>query len=369
MSGAISKSSSTMSRVITRTSMNKTHFVSIVALAASAALSQQALADGAAPTKAASEAKPTVASIYDRLPEGELKVPTKLTLPAAIAKTETLEGVYVEIPDYIKKNPQQGTKYVQVFASAEDAKARNTGQPAAATECFMSAQPSFNNDDQIRWNGSQATSVTVQPYPKSYNYGAYGASPKDMNNVQAVRVDRIADESPEKVTLESRVVLIDAVTLGVRLSSQSKTDFAFIKELPGRVKIYGARSKDQMTFLVRRQKHPQERFAMGAMFVQQGTTGEGSASASDDCHLTFNMPVKQAKAATAVLQLEAILDIKDPTSDDDSVKANPVALPGTREGHIRTLEVGFSSTWMSQDKAPVVSLTHGWLGRERTQNM
>lgn len=353
--------------------MNKTHLASLALVAATAAFSGQAFADGAA-AKAAPAAPVASQNIYDKLPQGELKIPTKLTVPTAIPKGEQLEGVYVEVPEYLRKNPQAGTRYVQVFASADDAKARNSGQPTEAKECFMSASPAFNGDDEVRWNGSTATSVTVQPYPKSYSYGAYGASPKDMINVLSVRADRIASETPDKITLDSRVIFIDAQTMGARLSSETKTDFAFIKELPGRVKVYGARSKDQITFLVRRQKHPAERFAMGAMFVQQGASG--GASASDDCHLTFTMPAKQASASTAVLQLEAVLDIKDPTADDDkptvlpvSDGPVPVAPPGMREGHIRTLEVGFSSTWMSQDKSPVVSLTHGWLGRERTQNM
>lgn len=313
--------------------------------------------------------------LWDRLPEGELKTPTKLTAPSVIPKGESVDGVYVEVPEYLLKNPSSGTRYAQVFASKEDAKARTTGQPIAdSNACFMSASPAFNGETEVRWNGSIGASVALSPYPKSYTYGAYGSTPKDMMNVLAVRADRLVDAGADKITLDSRVVFVDAQTLGARLVSEDKVDFALIKELPGRVKIYGAKSKDQITFLVKRQKHPAERFAMGGMFVQQGMNG--GMSSSDECHVTFSMPAKAATATTAVLQLEAVLDIKEPGADDDKSATAPTVLDGPampsnamREGHIRTMEVGFSSTWMSQDKSPVISLSHGWLGRERTQQM
>jgi hypothetical protein len=337
----------------------------------------------AAPVAAAPAAAPTPAkglaaspeTLWDKLPKGELKTPTKLTVPAVIPKGESVDGVYVEVPEYILKNPTAGSRYAQVFSSKEDAKARNTGQPIGDTgSCFMSASPAFNGETEVRWNGSIGASVAISPYPKSYSYGGYGATPKDMINVMAVRADRLLSSTPDHVTLDSRVVYVDAQTLGARLVSEDKVDFALIKELPGRVRIYGAKSNDQITFLVKRTKHPAERFPMGGMFVQQGING--GMSSSDECHITFTMPAKASTAATAILQLETVLDIKEPGADDDKSAVAPAAfegpaMPGNgmREGHIRTMEIGFSSTFMSQDKSPVISLTNGWLGRERIQQM
>ena len=64
--------------------------------------------------------------------------------------------------------------------------------------CFMSASPTQNYNDEVRWSGSFAMNATVSPYPRSYNYGPYGATPKDMQTVGVLRVDKISDADDKK---------------------------------------------------------------------------------------------------------------------------------------------------------------------------
>jgi len=294
-------------------------------------------------------------------------------VPDSIPKGESVEGVYVEVPEYLRQNPQAGTKYAQIFASKEDSVANNTGTGARSDVCFMTASPTMNYSDEIRWNGSFAMNATISPYPRSYNYGPYGATPKDMITVGTVRVDRITEASATSATLDTKIVYVDADSLSARLVSESKTEFTFIDELPGHVKVYGLKTDDSVTFLVKRDKVPDERTGVfGPMVVQQGMNG--NVSTSDGCHMTFTMPVKQASAATAVIQLEALLEIKPVNADDQPQGMvgqgeidGPMVPNGQKEARIRPMQIGFSSTWLTEDKAPVLSIAHGWTGRERTQ--
>jgi hypothetical protein len=363
--------------------MNAPKFLSasIVALVVGGVVASDALADGkAADKKAAPAAKAapvSTASLFDSLPKGKLDLPTHLTMPDSIPKGESVEGVYLEVPDYVKANPAT-QRYAQVYASKEDEAAINQGNLPHSDSCFMSASPMMTPNEEVRWNGSFANQTTIQPVPRSYSYGAYGSTPKDMAYVGALRVDRISNESANKVTLESRIVLVDADSLGSRLVTTSKSDFGFIEELPGRVKVYGMRSDDTVTFLVERGRLPEERNAIGPMFAQQGN--QGTVNTAEGCHLTFTLPIKQASASTAVVQLETLLEIRAANSDDTDVPQaqapidGPMMPQGTvpsgqKEGRIRPMQIGFSSTWLSEDKAPVVSISHGWTGRERTQPM
>jgi hypothetical protein len=316
--------------------------------------------------------------LFEALPSGKLDIPVHLAMPDSIPKGESVEGVYAEIPEYLKNNPQAGSRYAQIFASKEDAEANNTGNGQRGDTCFMSASPTMNYSDEVRWSGSFSTNATVSPYPRSYNYGPSGASPKDLMTVAAVRVDHITETSDSKAILDTKIVYVDADTLGARLVSEAKTEFTFVQELPGKVKLYALKSDDSVTFLVRRERLPEERNPVGPMFVQLGN--QGNVSTSDGCHMTFTMPVKQAAATTAIVQLEALLEIKPMNADDlpnndvpQGVEMDrPMMAPGMngqKEARIRPMEIGFSSTWLSGDKAPVLSISHGWTGRERTQAM
>jgi len=337
-----------------------------------AAISLIAAGDAVAGSSAATPDK-----LFGALPSGKLDIPSHLAMPDSIPKGESVEGVYAEIPEYLKNNPQAGSKYAQIFASKEDAQANASGIPNSqrSDTCFMAASPTMNYSDEVRWSGSFSTNATVSPYPRSYNYGPYGASPKDMMTVAAVRVDHITEATDTKATLDTKIVYIDAETLGARLVSESKTEFTFVQELPGKVKLYALKSDDSVTFLVRRERLPDEVNPVGPMFVQLGN--QGNVSTSDGCHMTFSMPVKPSAASTAIVQLEALLEIKPMNADDfpgaevgqGEVDRPMMGMNGQKEARIRPMEIGFSSTWLSGDKSPVLSISHGWTGRERTQAM
>lgn len=307
----------------------------------------------------------TSASLFDKLPKGKLTVPVTSTLPKSIPASEKVDGFYLEIPEHLKRSQEQ-YRYIMVSGSKEQAEARNRGTmiPGNPT-CFTTSYP--HQGAEVQWSGSLNQSATVQNYAKNnYSYGAqYGS-------VQLVRAERVVKETADKLTYEIKIAYVDAETMGARLASTSTAEFTLVKELPGKVRVWGMKADDQVTFLVRRERHEKERFHFGPLSVLIG--GQHSTSSSEGCPVTFNLKSGKGVATSAVVQTETILEVKNSAQDDEGGKSGIMpslhgALPsfGQNEARVRPIKIGFSSTWMSQDTKPIVTVSHGWAGRERTQ--
>ena len=93
----------------------------------------------------------------------------------------------------------------------------------------------------------------------------------------------------------------------------------------------------------------------------------------------FSLKTGKNVAQSAVVQLETLLSIESPEGDDEAgekpgfissmpIKSvSPMRGMGQKEAKVRPMRIGVSSTWMSQDKKPIISVTHGWAGKQRTQ--
>jgi hypothetical protein len=315
----------------------------------------------------AEQVKKSPSSLFDKLPKGKLTLPVTTSLPKSIPATEKVDGFYLEVPEHLKRS-NETYRYIMVSGSKEQAEARNRGNaiPGNPT-CFTTSYP--NAGSEVQWSGSLNQTATVQNYAKN-NYG-YGAQ---YGSVQLVRAERVVKETADKLTYEIKIAYVDAETMGARIATTSTAEFALVKELPGKVKVWGMKADDQVTFLVRRERHEKERFHFGPISVLIG--GQHSTSSSEGCPVTFNLKAGKGVATSAVVQTETILEVKNAAQDDDGGKPGILpslqgALPsfGQNEARVRPIKIGFSSTWMSQDTKPIVTVSHGWAGRERTQPM
>lgn len=306
--------------------------------------------------------------ILSTLPNGRMSMPrSAYSIPSSIPAGEKLEGFFVEVPGHFAQM-KEAPHYVQLWSSQADRDARSQGQVVeGAPTCFMNAYPSGGSD--VNWSGSLNTTTTVQNYARSGS-SAYG-------NVQMVRSERIKSETPTQLTYEITFAYVDSVTQGVRLHSRQTMDMALVRELPGKVKVWGTQvggeGGDEAMFLVRRERHEKERFFFGPLVVT--VNGAHSSSASDACPVTFTLSSKKGVAASAVVHVETLLGIEDVSRDDESgfdagmamLQGEARQANGPREAKLRPMRIGVSSTWMSQDVRPVLSVSHGWAGRERTQ--
>jgi len=318
----------------------------------------------AADSKPEQKAAITTSDLFDKLPKAKLEIPKTATLPKSIPVSEKVDGFYVEVPPHYK-GVKEGPTYAMVYASSEDAAARNTGQETGggkAPTCFMNAYPNYGQE--INWSASFGTSTSVQ----NYRQQQYPGSPQ-LGSVNLVRSDHIVKEEKDKLEYEVKLAYVDAETMGVRLLSKQTLQFTLLNELPGRVKVWGSKSDDQVMFLVRREKHEKERFFNGPLMVT--VNGQHVMSSAEACPVIFSMKTGKNVSASAVVQLEALLDIVDVQNEDGDSNAGlprpPTGANGQREAKVRPMRIGISNSWMSQDTKPVVSVSHGWSGRERTQ--
>lgn len=318
-------------------------------------------------------AEPTAApakkpgSLFDRLPSGKIQVPTTVTMPKSIPATEKVDGFYVEVPAGVAAmGRNNGPTYAQVFASKEESTIRNSGQQQVdPVACFQTAYPAYSNE--VNWSGSLGTSATVQNYLHA-NYGG-----NQYGSVQLVRSDRVVKEEGDKLTYEVTFAYVDAETMGVRLHSKQTFEMTKLDDLPGKVSVWGSKSDDQVLFMARRLRHEKERFFFGPLMVN--LNGQQVLSSSESCPIVFSLKAGKNVATSAVVQVDAILDVQDVNEDGESggfmaglpQRAAPFAPTGQREAKIRPMRVGLSSSWMSQDLQPVISVSHGWAGKVRTQ--
>ena len=84
------------------------------------------------------------------------------------------------------------------------------------------------------------------------------------------------------------------------------------------------------------------------------------------------MKATKGAAESGVVQLDAVLGVTEVEEDGGFLAQMPMRhLPAEsdrpREARVRSMRIGFSSTWLSEDTKPVVSFSFGWLGKERVQ--
>ena len=322
------------------------------------------------PVQIAPLRKMDTTDIHDKLPKAKLELPKTMAMPKSIPASEKVDGIYLETPPHFK-NTGQTPSYAMLYSSKEAANARNNGTPeTGAPICFMNAYPNYTND--INWSNNLGTSTSVQ----NYKNASYAGAPQ-YGPVQLVRSERVVKEAGDKLTYEVKLAFVDAETLGARVHSTQTLEFALVDELPGKVKVWGARSDEQVIFLVRRERHEKERFFFGPLMVS--TNGQHNVSGSEACPVMFTLKTGKNIAQNAVVQLDTLLSIEDPEGEeDDSDKPGfissmpiksvaPMRGFGQKEAKVRAMRIGLSSTWMSQDKKPVISVTHGWAGKQRTQ--
>ncbi len=337
--------------------------VTILALSIATAAAAAPVKAEKEPAKAAAKVKAKRANTSDlhgQLSTGKLEVPTRATLPKSIPATETDPGFHIEVPGGYNRHEE--VTYAQVWASKEDATRQMRGEDPGPSGCLQTAYP--NMGQELNWSGSMSSQTTVQNYKNERYGGGYNTS------VQMVRADRIVRSEGDTLDYEVKFAFVDAETHGVRLHTSQLLTFKKVGELPGNVKIYGAKSDDEVTFLVRREKHEKERFFFGSLM---GTVnGQHMGSSSENCPVVFSMEAKKGVADAAVIQLDAVLEINDVESDAGFLAQMPARhVPSEsdrqREAKVRSMRIGFSSTWLSEDTRPIVSFGHGWLGKERVQ--
>ena len=337
----------------------------VIALAVAAATPDAALAgEGSAN-------RPKISS----LPDARLSSMTPTRAPAGVAATEKLAGFHVANPpgaNYGKGGQRAG--YVMLFPSkaAEEATfGRGAGglPPAPDGTCFALS----HGEPGPRGLFSNSSTMSVLTVPTNRDH--YGA-------VRAVRSERLVPGASGRATLEITDAWLDPVTRGVRLARRASVSLVQVASGIGGLDVYAARDGQQAVELVVRTMTADLRRGQPGMTMT--IIGDNVVNNSNCGHARVRLKLEKGAADMVTMNGELMLPSADEPKPPPAPAADAAEQPGVlarvfgstpgqtlrmRDIRLRQVRVSGSTTWTSRDPEPVLSVSFGWQGRERTMQV
>lgn len=309
---------------------------------------------------------------YGELPSGHATAPPETTPPSSIPAHEKVPGFFVATPRFGRrfKGSSRGMppapSYVLVVASAEQAKRIEAGElgsergeqdGACLSQVHRFARPTSKPGDE---DEDFDDDPTKPPFP-DWREGMSDAAAvnlktesSSMGGVTAVHSERfVSDAAGPRVEMVD--VWVDPATKGVRKIASATLPLKLVGTSRG-LAVHAARDdRDKVKavqFVVVRPKDMPDRHLEALVAV----TANGANMTSSSCsHLRFALNAGDGSADSALLKTSLRLPDR------------PEATDGERRIRLReaALQIGVSKT--KRDKAPVLSLTFGWSGRETSQ--
>jgi murein DD-endopeptidase MepM/ murein hydrolase activator NlpD len=350
--------------------------------AASAASAASAPPEADPPPLTATGATPS----FRALPEGHVALVPSKPAPSHIGAGERLSGFVLapaprEQVKMLRMN-QMGVAYL--FASSARAKAFSEGKgdedDAASVTCFADGEnasaPSEEEDDA---NESRAGAPkkpgpdgeSREPLPMEWPL--QGSSMLSMQfalaspgpRTHAVHAERLVTDGKGQASLEMTDAWVDAQTRGVRLIGHSRLPLRRVFVGPNGVEVYAARDGGAVQVVLRAAKSPPDPELKGINVALPG----GQVAGSDCGHVRFALRVARGHAQMAILQSIALLPplegdepvIADGADESPEAKA-AFSLQAMRR---RPYQLSISASQFAADPDPVLSISVGWIGRER----
>lgn len=282
----------------------------------------------------AGEASPS----WSELPQASMPAPPK-NPPFRVGGGERVEGVTVSIP-----NGMGVDGMVMVAGTPPKPKPGDKPRP--------SSRFGFGGDgfaDTCFTRGDQQEPGQVFAWGDSSD--ATPALTRQMG-VIPMRAEKLVERG-EAVSLAVTDLWVDPATTGARLIGKREVPLKLLKTAPGDVRVYMARDAAEATLVVT--------FPKDQKFIPWSLMGErsdGRVAHSSGCrHLHVALAAEKGRGESVLVRAPSVLGTE--------AAAEP-SLPGRKKVRFRTLVVAASTSWLGKDTEPVVSLSLGWEGRERT---
>jgi hypothetical protein len=283
---------------------------------------------------------------FEALPQGELPdVPA--TIPGRIGPGERAPGFVI--------NTIAGQSQVAILASQKLNLADGMAMDRLPLDlCYAVARPNATDTDR-EWPEDLEPSA-----PLSNRFG-----PGTAVAVLAVRRQQFARNGASG-TLETRDAWVDPFTRGVRLIGRRSQVFERIGTFVG-VSVYALRSAERVQFVIARpEASPQERRPPSDNNRAMTAERADGTSTSQRCdHIRTALATERGAGSSLTVRVPLVLG-------RETLK--PARLPETTspqtsilEERTRELGIHISTSWLSQDPMPIVSVTSGWLTRERRE--
>lgn len=237
---------------------------------------------------------------------------------------------------------------VEIFGSAEEAKALREGMHEGLEGCFAEVQ------DNLR---GQVWSLG-DPRVVLWSDGS--------DAVHAVRRERVVeDASKEKATLEIVDAWVDTRTRGTRLIGRSSVPLVRVGGVMSTLRAYAARddasSGKALHVVVVREGARAD--AVGSPFMLDD--GRNSRGNCEHAHVALRADLEAGDAAVLTTNIALPpLPGQEPAAAADGKAKDERA--ERREVRVREVEAQLGVSQTSRDKVPVVSVSFGWAGREQS---
>lgn len=237
---------------------------------------------------------------------------------------------------------------VEIFASAEEAKALREGVHEGLEGCFLEVQEGLRG---------QAWSLG-DPRVVLWSDGS--------DAVHAVRRERVVEEpGGEKATLEVVDAWVDTRTRGTRLIGRSSVPLLRVGGVMSTLRAYAAReeaSAGKVLHVVVVREGARAN-AVGSPFMLDD--GRNSRGNCEHAHVALRADLETGDAAvlTTNIALPPLPGQDAPAPADGKAKDEKTE---RREVRVREVEAQLGVSQTSRDRAPVVSVSFGWSGREQT---
>ncbi len=226
------------------------------------------------------------------------------------------------------------------------------------------------------------TRLEQWPQMRSAASGSQGAKESpEYQKARALRIERLVP-GEDSATLHLQEGWFDPVTLGAQQTAAYQLEFKHVARGPGDVDVYAARSRDgeSVEFLVSRPLLDDKRMAaVGRHMTSRRRNGGGSSNCG---HVRVSLLTAPGTGDSGSVQLDVVLpdaeengarkkngagnkkrrpvDSKQAPKDEP---ARPILI------RIRTLLVHVGTSQGLTEKAPTTTVSFGWRGRERRQQI
>ncbi len=339
-----------------------------------------------APELGSTGATPSFAS----LPEGHVAPPPTSAAPKRIGAAEKVAGFTVVPPPPEQQKQmarfQREVGFGYVFPDEKRAKefSRSSSNDDGGDECMVDGgDPSQNAQRSGQRidveDGDVGGESTANGWPTNYSSMlslqfmlAPQPAGQGQPEIHAVHREQLVAGADGRATLEIADAWVDARTRGARSIARASMPLARMFVGPNGLEVYGARDGDALQVVVRTPTMAGEDPAVAQQLRQRlnnlAAQLPDSSFGNTDCgHLRFVLRAPPGGAQMASVQSVAFL----PPLDGDEAKVEPGESPETRAWQIiqvmrqRPFQLGVSASASTTDKVPIVSVSLGWIGRER----
>ncbi len=268
------------------------------------------------------------------------------SVPAPPAKPVRWVGGHERTPGFqvVRVPTGDGPNGVEIFGSADERKAMQAGTSDNLESCFADAE------QRSGWTLGE---------PRMMIWGGDGETTK------AVRSEKLVEtEDHEKATLEIVDAWVDARTGGAKLIGKTSVPLVRVGGALTEVRVYAARAESgsaKDVHVVVKRDGP--RLLSGFPFQVERATNVAHGQCTH-AHVVLH----GTKAAGDLAIVKTTIRLPDLKEREE--KANDDELPSVMtEVRTRELEVQLGASQTSGDKAPLVSVSFGWSGREQTADV